>query len=368
MRLTLRTLLAYLDDTLEASQAREIGQKVAESDYTQKLIERIKQVTRKRRVTAPPAEPDAALVDSNDVAEYLDNVLDEHRLADFERVCLESDTNLAEVAAVHQVLAMVLGEPAHIPSGVREHTYSIYKGKTNSAHHPKIAPVGPSPGRTEPKAPAVSALARASRRRCRFPRTVLGGLAGQLLTGGIVVLLLAALAVVLTKTLSPPDSGPTATGGGGAVAGVANDLDRKATIAEQRKTLEVPETSKEEAKPAAIDVKKTDLPPAAKELLSSAGTLAPEFTSGGFRTCRGDEGGRENDGKGGDKVHRDGRQVSKAGRAGVRGSFTGRDDRSGQGQNSKTRIGNPAGDSHGGDLQRAENGRRQGQRQPNAPS
>ena len=41
MRLTLRTLLAYLDDALEPGQARLIGQKVAESDAAQELIGRI---------------------------------------------------------------------------------------------------------------------------------------------------------------------------------------------------------------------------------------------------------------------------------------------------------------------------------------
>ena len=55
MRLTLRTLLAYLDDTLEPAQASLIGQKVAESEKAQELIERIKQVTRRRRLAVPPA-------------------------------------------------------------------------------------------------------------------------------------------------------------------------------------------------------------------------------------------------------------------------------------------------------------------------
>ena len=55
MRLTLRTLLAYIDDTLDPAQAREIGQKVAESDVAQELIERIKTVTRRRGLTVPPA-------------------------------------------------------------------------------------------------------------------------------------------------------------------------------------------------------------------------------------------------------------------------------------------------------------------------
>src|SRR4051794_1315273 len=53
LRLTLRTLLAYLDDTLEGDQVKVIGQKVAESDTAQELIARIKQVTRRRRLTTP---------------------------------------------------------------------------------------------------------------------------------------------------------------------------------------------------------------------------------------------------------------------------------------------------------------------------
>src|SRR4051794_14473475 len=54
VRLTLRTLLAYLDDTLEPAEIKRIGQKVAESDAAQELIARIKQVTRRRRLTTPP--------------------------------------------------------------------------------------------------------------------------------------------------------------------------------------------------------------------------------------------------------------------------------------------------------------------------
>lgn len=48
MRLTLRTLLAYLDDTLPGEEAKTIGQKVAESPAAQELVEKI------RRITARP--------------------------------------------------------------------------------------------------------------------------------------------------------------------------------------------------------------------------------------------------------------------------------------------------------------------------
>ena len=76
MRLTLRTLLAWLDDTLSASEVREIGKQVSESPYAQELIERIQRVTRQRRLTVPSTTgPDAT--DPNLVASYLDNELDQ---------------------------------------------------------------------------------------------------------------------------------------------------------------------------------------------------------------------------------------------------------------------------------------------------
>jgi hypothetical protein len=48
MRLTLRTLLAWLDDTLQPTQVREIGGQVAESPFAQELSERIHRVTPQR--------------------------------------------------------------------------------------------------------------------------------------------------------------------------------------------------------------------------------------------------------------------------------------------------------------------------------
>ena len=50
MRLTLRTLLAWLDDTLPPTQVREIGRQVSESTYAQELVERIHRVTRQRQL------------------------------------------------------------------------------------------------------------------------------------------------------------------------------------------------------------------------------------------------------------------------------------------------------------------------------
>src|SRR5271169_3822821 len=115
MRLTLRTLLAYLDDTLEPAQAKAIGQKVAESDAAQELIARIKEVTRRRRLTTPTASGPGTKVDPNSIAEYLDNELSADQLAEIEQLALDSDVHLAEIASCHQILTVVLGEPAVVP-------------------------------------------------------------------------------------------------------------------------------------------------------------------------------------------------------------------------------------------------------------
>src|SRR5262249_40102784 len=82
MRLTLRTLLAWLDDTLQPTQVKEIGSQVAGSPFAQELTERIHRVTRQRRLAVPSSSgPDG--VDPNIVASYLDNELDPEEVADY---------------------------------------------------------------------------------------------------------------------------------------------------------------------------------------------------------------------------------------------------------------------------------------------
>jgi hypothetical protein len=128
MRLTLRTLLAYLDDTLEPSEIKRIGQKVAESETARELIARIKSVTRRRRLTTPPLTGSADKFEPNTVAEYLDNALPPEQVEEIEKICLESDVHLAEIGACHQILTLVLGEPALVPPSAKRRMYGLAGG------------------------------------------------------------------------------------------------------------------------------------------------------------------------------------------------------------------------------------------------
>ncbi len=120
MRLTLRTLLAYLDNILDEKDSAELRQKIEDSDFAKGLVQRIQSASGRTRLGAPSVMGKGIGLDPNTVAEYLDSTLPPERVPDLERICLESDVHLAEVASCHQILAIVLGERAHVDPGLRE--------------------------------------------------------------------------------------------------------------------------------------------------------------------------------------------------------------------------------------------------------
>jgi len=137
MRLTLRTLLAYMDDILEPADHEDLGKKIEASDFASELIHRSRDTVRRLRLGAPAVLASGSddvldsinLSDANSVSEYLDNTLPPEKVADFERMCLEPgnvpDMHLAEVASCHHVLTMVLGEPAEVDAELKSRMYQL---------------------------------------------------------------------------------------------------------------------------------------------------------------------------------------------------------------------------------------------------
>lgn len=149
MRLTLRTLLAYLDNTLSPADAEVLRNKLTESGFATALVARIrKTISRPDLGAAPPTAVDP-VNDANAVSEYLDSTMSAEQIAEIERATLESDQRLAETAACHQILTMVLGQPAVVSEPLRRRVHSL--GDASITHEQTATPSpSSSPSAIEP--------------------------------------------------------------------------------------------------------------------------------------------------------------------------------------------------------------------------
>lgn len=159
MRLTLRTMLAYLDGILDAENSEELGKKIESSQFASALVHRIRDCGRRLRLGAPPVEGRGLGRDANTVAEYLDNTLPQDRVPDFEKVCLESDVHLAEVASCHQILALVHSEHREVPNSLRRHIYTLNQPESRGSAGPAAAEPAPAGSGTEATSAAAAAAA-----------------------------------------------------------------------------------------------------------------------------------------------------------------------------------------------------------------
>lgn len=111
MRLTLRTLLGWIDGVLPPEEHDVIGVMVADSKVATRLADRIREGAAHGSMDVPLTGGPAIADDPNSVAEYIDNTLLSEHLEAFERLCIESRPHFEEVAACHGMLAEMYRAP-----------------------------------------------------------------------------------------------------------------------------------------------------------------------------------------------------------------------------------------------------------------
>ncbi len=131
MKLTLRTLLAYIDNLLPQQDAEEFEALLSKNEAANNLCNRIRSVMTRPELGAPDVLDKGLHLDPNVTAEYLDNVLSSEESPEYERLCISSDRQLGEVSACHQILTVVQIEPAEVDPSWREKIYSAPEHVSN---------------------------------------------------------------------------------------------------------------------------------------------------------------------------------------------------------------------------------------------
>ncbi len=210
LRLTLRTLLAWLDGVLPAEEADAFAEKLSSSGSARMLVDRIRAVVAHPGLDSPKLVGRGLAADANSVAEYLTNSLPADAVATFERVCIESDAHLAEVAACHRMLVEARNDPSifeppepHELDRLLAATGGLAGGVIGSTV-PAAKPPEPEPVKPQP---AASPAARSSKSSITAWASVI-----------MAVLLVGLLAGTLAWRLMPGKSGGAMSGDADAVA------------------------------------------------------------------------------------------------------------------------------------------------------
>ena len=131
MRLSLKTILAYVDRLFDAEYQPAVEKRIIGEEASARLIERVQNLICAADLSVPGRIGEKEELPPNLVAAYLDHQLSEAEQTQFESICLRSDVFLAETACAHQILTSALGQPARINRDCRLRLYAIPKRHKN---------------------------------------------------------------------------------------------------------------------------------------------------------------------------------------------------------------------------------------------
>jgi hypothetical protein len=133
MRLTLRNLLRFLDQTsLRSPERQRLQELVDQSETADAWIRRIRQLRLSHDTGVPPVESREPLLD--EVAGWLDGITNEPASVAFEKSMLASDERLAEVACCHAILEdLQSGPDAGVPILLRQSIYDLGRSGRSTA-------------------------------------------------------------------------------------------------------------------------------------------------------------------------------------------------------------------------------------------